>query len=89
MTKSVYSKTVISCPAQILLLKSRGLKFADEKKALHLLENISYHRFSSYWYPLFADRRNQIFKPGSTFEAAFNLYKFDRELRKLINSECG
>ena len=69
------------------LLKSRGMKFSDENKALHLLENISYYRFSGYWYPLLADKQNHIFKPNADFETAFNLYKFDREFRKLIISE--
>jgi abortive infection bacteriophage resistance protein len=87
MTKTIYSKSFLDCPAQIALLKSRGMKFADENKALHLLENISYYRFSGYWYPLLTDKENHVFKPGADFETAFNLYKFDRELRMLIISE--
>jgi abortive infection bacteriophage resistance protein len=63
------------------------MRFADEGKALHLLENISYYRFSGYWYPLLADKQNHVFKPYADFDTAFNLYKFDRELRMLINSE--
>ncbi|MDR1181814.1 MAG: Abi family protein [Bacteroidales bacterium] len=63
------------------------MTFADENKALHLLENINYYRFSGYWYPLLADKQNHIFKQGADFETAFNLYLFDRELRKLIQSE--
>jgi abortive infection bacteriophage resistance protein len=63
------------------------MKFLDENKALHLLENISYYRFSGYWYPLLADKQNHIFKPNADFETAFSLYKFDREFRKLIISE--
>lgn len=73
--------------AQIPLLKSRGMSFADENKALHLLENISYYRLSGYWYPLLLDKQNHIFKTSATFEAAFNLYRFDCELRKLMISE--
>lgn len=87
MQKSIYSKTFISCADQIPLLKMRGMKFADEHKALHLLENISYYRLSGYWYPLLIDKKSHFFKPNATFEIAFNLYKFDRELRKLILSE--
>jgi abortive infection bacteriophage resistance protein len=63
------------------------MEFADENKAMHLLENINYYRFSGYWYPLLADKQNHVFKPGATFEMAFNLYKFDRELRQMIISE--
>lgn len=66
------------------MLKQRGLVFTDEAQALHLLRNISYYRLSGYWYPLLADKQNHLFKPGSTFDAAYNIYKFDSELRKLI-----
>jgi abortive infection bacteriophage resistance protein len=87
MTKIIYNKSFLDYQSQIALLKSRGMRFTDEPKALHLLENISYYRFSGYWYPLLADKRNHVFKPHSDFDAAFNLYKFDRELRMLINAE--
>ena len=69
------------------LLKSRGLLFNDEEKALHLLERIGYYRLSGYWYPLLANKQKHIFKPEANFETAFNLYKFDRELRKLISAK--
>jgi abortive infection bacteriophage resistance protein len=55
MLKINYSKLFLSCPAQIALLKTRGMQFTDEAKAKHLLENISYYRFSGYWYPLLED----------------------------------
>jgi abortive infection bacteriophage resistance protein len=87
MAKIIYNKSFLAYPAQIALLKLRGMNFTNESKALHLLENISYYRFSGYWYPLLADKKNHLFKPYSDFDAAFNLYKFDRELRMLINSE--
>ncbi|GHT26721.1 CAAX amino protease [Bacteroidia bacterium] len=63
------------------------MQFADETKASHLLQNVSYYRFSGYWYPFLADKQTHIFKPDTNFETAFNLYKFDRELRQLIISE--
>ncbi|GHT38381.1 hypothetical protein AGMMS49965_01560 [Bacteroidia bacterium] len=30
------------------------MQFADETKASHLLQNVSYYRFSGYWYPFLA-----------------------------------
>jgi abortive infection bacteriophage resistance protein len=87
MGKVPYCKSLLSYDAQILLLKSRGLMFADENKALHLLENINYYRLSGYLYPMLADKQNHGFKPEADFETAFNLYKFDRELRQLMISE--
>lgn len=72
MTKITYPKQLISFADQIALLKQRGLIFTDEAKAMHLLRNISYYRLSGYWYPLLADKQNHLFKPGSTFDAAYN-----------------
>ena len=87
MQEVAYNKPFLSYQAQISLLKSRGMKFADETKALHLLKRISYYRFSVYWRPLLADKQNLVFKPNASFDTAFALYKFDRELRRLILSE--
>ena len=87
MQKVTYQKPFLSYQAQISLLKSRGMKFADEAKSLHLLKRIGYYRISVYWRPLLADKRNLVFKPNASFETAFALYKFDRELRQLILSE--
>jgi abortive infection bacteriophage resistance protein len=87
MHKATFNKPFLSYKAQISLLQSRGMKFANETKAIHLLKRISYYRFSVYWRPLLADKQNLVFKPNATFEKAFALYKFDRELRVLILSE--
>ena len=87
MSKILFSKPFLPVSAQLALLKKRGMKFANETKALHLLENISYHRFSAYWYPLLANKQDFVFRTEVTFETAFALYKFDRELRNLMNSE--
>jgi len=38
MSKVPYKKPFLSYTAQLSLLKSRGMMFADEVKALHLLE---------------------------------------------------
>lgn len=82
--KTPYPKQLISFTEQIALLKQRGMTFTDETKAFHLLRNISYYRLSGYWYPLLADKQLHIFKPGSTFEAAYSMYKFDCEFRQLL-----
>ena len=84
MTKNSYIKPFLSHQAQMEQLKLRGLKFADEEKALHLLKYIGYYRLSGYLYPLLDNKQPPVFKPEATFDAAFNMYKFDSELRKLI-----
>lgn len=88
MNKVPYAKPFLSYQEQLQQLKDRGLTIEDEAKALHLLESISYYRLSGYWYPMLEEpKSNHAFKEGSTFDNAFKLYCFDRELRKLIAAE--
>ena len=44
MSKQMYNQPQISVSEQIQLLKSEGLSFKDEKRAFHLLQNISMFR---------------------------------------------
>jgi len=88
MPKVPYTKPALSYIDQLQQLKDRGLVVENDSKALHLLETISYYRLSGYWYPMLAiPKTDHIFKPSSTFNNAFKLYCFDRELRKLIIGE--
>ncbi len=82
-----YTDKPLSFTQQITLLKSNGLTFIDEPKALHTLQQISYFRLKSYMMPLMSDKVRHIFKSGVTFEQAYSLYKFDSRLRKLIAGE--
>lgn len=87
MSKVPYTKPTLTYAGQIQQLKDRGLTIEDESKAVHLLEVISYFRLSGYWYPLLADKVNHRFKTDATFDTAFSIYKFDRELRLLVLRE--
>ena len=82
-----YTDRPLNFNEQIALLKSKGLAFANEDKALHILQNVSYFRMKSYLMPLMEDKINHTFKEGATFEQAFELYKFDDCLRKLVMAE--
>ena len=82
-----YTDRPLNFNEQIALLKSKGLAFANEDKALHILQNVSYFRMKSYLMPLIEDKINHTFKEGATFEQAFELYKFDDCLRKLVMAE--
>lgn len=86
--KPKYSKPPLTYTEQLSLLEDRGLLVKDREKAIHLLESLSYYRFSAYWYPLLKEpKREHLFKDGAKLETAFNLYCFDRELRQLIFGE--
>ena len=71
---------------QLERLISRGLLVENIDKAIHLLENLSYYRLSGYLYPMLEEPKDgHKFKPDSTFENAFRVYCFDRELKQLIS----
>ena len=56
-----FSKPYLPVPAQIALLKGRGLTITDDARATAALERIGYYRLSGYWYPL---RTSTITNPG-------------------------
>jgi len=88
MPRVPYSKPALNYADQLQRLRTRGLIIQNDAKAQHLLENISYYRLSGYWYPMIAEPKSaHNFKPNSSFDNAFNLYCFDRELRTLILGE--
>jgi abortive infection bacteriophage resistance protein len=88
MPRVPYVKPALSLTDQLTQLKKRGLKVEDEGRALHLLESISYYRLSGYWYPMLEmPKENHVFKPNSSFDSAFKIYCFDKELRKIILTE--
>ncbi len=87
MTKIPYSKPAITYSDQLAKLKRRGLTIDDEPAFLELLKKKSYYRLSGYWYPLLDDKANHVFKQGASFNSAYNLYKFDRDLRQLVVME--
>ena len=63
-----YTKLPISITDQIALLKSRGLAFADEAYATHVLEHISYYRFAAYLRPMESDKTTHQLHAGASFE---------------------
>ncbi len=88
MPRVPYSKPPLTFHEQLQQLKDRGLVIEKDSKCLFLLETISYYRLSGYWYPMLQmPKSDHVFKPNSSFNASFNLYCFDRELRKLVTAE--
>lgn len=82
-----YTKKPLSFESQINHLKSKRLSFANEVEALHTLQHVSYFRLKSYLQPTMYDRQTHTYKSGATFEQAYELYKFDSKLRKLVMTE--
>ena len=51
-----YNKQPLDIPAQITMLKGRGLVIADEQAAEKTLNKISYFRLAAYLRPMEADK---------------------------------
>lgn len=84
----IYTKPPLTYQEQLDKLIERGLTVEYPDKALHLLENLSYYRLSGYLYPMLAEPKDSHkFKKDSTFENAFKIYCFDRELKQLLAGE--
>jgi abortive infection bacteriophage resistance protein len=69
---------------QLEILKKRGLIVANDPIALHYLEHHNYYRLSAYRYPITVMGNPDEFLPGTTFDDLWNLYHFDRALRRLV-----
>ena len=79
-----YSKQPLDYSEILDLLESRGLIIRDRNKAIECLKVVSYFRLDNYFHPMESDKVQHIFKPGSTFDNALDLYRFDCDLRELI-----
>lgn len=91
-----YTKSFLDIPAQVALLKNRGLDIGDSATAERWLAQYGYYRLSGYWHPL---RRSTLglddagepaivycddFVLGATLNNAIEIAEFDRRLRALF-----
>lgn len=67
---------------QLKLLKSRGCIVSDETNAISILERVNYYRLSAYFLPF--KKLNGNYKDGTTLEKIYEIYEFDRKLRRIL-----
>jgi len=72
----------------ILHLEEKGLVIEDKGKAEKTLQNINYYRFKIYLRP-FLNTSLGKFNNKASFEKAYQLYRFDDELRSILFSLIG
>lgn len=81
----LFSKPAIDIPAQLALLKQRGLTIQDEGKAHCFLEAVSFFRLTPYMRPFqLSEDAEHGFRLGAQLQALTRLYDFDRRLRLLV-----
>jgi abortive infection bacteriophage resistance protein len=76
-----FAKPPLTYEQQADLLLSRGL-VAAKPDLIERLRSVSYYRLCAYWFPL--KRADNSFEPGTTFDAVWRRYTFDRQLRLLV-----
>jgi excisionase family DNA binding protein len=81
-----FSDHALTVQEQVALLKSKGL-LANEAHLAFCLQSVSYHRLSGYWHTfrIFEDESSEWqFHPNTEFDAIWDRYVFDRQLRLLV-----
>ncbi len=81
-----FTKPALPLPDLLAKLQARGLQVSDPARALQDLRFIGYYRLSAYALPFQrAKTPGKPFLPNTTLEDVLGLYRFDRELRLLVN----
>lgn len=65
-------------------LAERGLTITDTDRTVRYLRHIGYYRLSPYTIPFQRNRKDHLFKRGTSFNDILDLYIFDRALRLLV-----
>ena len=82
-------RKAITLDEQIALLRSRNMTISDELKSKEILFDIGYFRMGFYWFPFEKTypnkhHRTHLFKDGTNFNDAVELYYFDFNLRNIL-----
>lgn len=81
IVRMIYDKPPLTFEQQADLLLQRGL-IADRNELILRLSVVNYYRLSGYLFPY--RQEDDSFAPGTTLEAVWRRYTFDRRLRALI-----
>jgi len=82
-----YLKPALTSEQQADRLIGRGLVVNDKRLLVQRLQTVNYYRLSGYWYSfknIDSITGNESFQKGTTFEAVWQRYVFDRELKLLV-----
>lgn len=71
------------------ILKSRGMSFGDDRKALSFLSRVSYFRLKYYWMDMLDKETENDFLPNTRFETVVERYEFDKVLRQIVFDAVG
>ncbi len=83
-----FNKSFMQPEDMVEQLRERGLEIDSPQRVAHYIRSIGYYRLSAYTFPFLSQpKAEHRFKPGSKFQDALNLYRFDKKLRLLLFNE--
>ena len=77
-------KRPLSFSEQLDILKKHGMVINDNEKALEVLKDINYYRFTGYALQFRIAPDNSTYVDGTTFESVYNLCIADEKLRDVF-----
>lgn len=77
-------KEPLTFEEQIQKLKDHGMIVADEEKALQVLKETNYYRFTGYALQFRINPQESTYVKGTTFDNVYNIYLMDERLRDLF-----
>ena len=79
-----YGKPFLAPSDLVTKMVGNGLTVAVPAQAEDFLKSNNYYRFKVYLRPYLTSRNAKTFVPGSDFDSAVQLYRFDEELRSFV-----
>ena len=86
MTYDSRSKTFKTLDEQIEILKMKGLVINDYDRAKEILFRENYFFISGYRHLFMANKKDNQFIEGTTFEELYAMFNFDRKIRNIFFS---
>lgn len=77
-------KQPITFEEQISRLQLHGIKISDPEKAIEILKQVNYYRFTGYALQFRTEPNKSEYIEGTTFESVYHLYKVDEILRDVF-----
>ncbi|MES2614538.1 MAG: Abi family protein, partial [Bdellovibrionota bacterium] len=83
---NTFTKSPLSHPEQVALLKTRGMLFEEGSQAEFSLKHVNYYRLSAYWkiFEIKDAFGKTCFQEKTSFKTIINLYNFDKKLRLFL-----
>ena len=78
------SKPVLPINELVNEIRKKGIQIDDENFVSEILTRLNYQRLLAYRNKFLLSQNPEVFKEGTNFNDIYSLYKFDRELKFIL-----